>query len=220
MTFWLILPNKWKNVIFSRIEVKKQTVPIVYCNVFIAYNIVHYLGFPMIPRLRQQHYYKLRFGSYNFAKKGGILSIYLSQIDHRSQIIYLPKCNIQMLISLELLGRISSNFHRLGRIRVLQVGKVGCQSEFGNPLFIACENGQKINTFVTIQCPGSAFGFGALGGLLVSFFSFLVSPVALPGCRLGTVGNPVTLKPVASYGIKNNHLFKTNKRFKIIINNI
>ena len=53
MTFWLILPNKWKNVIFSRIEVKKQTVPIVYCNVFIAYNIVHYLGFPMIPRLRQ-----------------------------------------------------------------------------------------------------------------------------------------------------------------------
>ena len=169
MTFWLILPNKWKNVIFSRIEVKKQTVPIVYCNVFIAYNIVHYLGFPMIPRLRQQHYYKLRFGSYNFAKKGGILYIYLSS---SSQIIYLPKCNIQMLISLELLGRISSNFHRLGRIRVLQVGKVGCQSEFGNPLFIACENGQKINTFVTIQCPGSAFGFGALGGLLVRFFLF------------------------------------------------
>ena len=53
MTFWLILPNKWKNVIFSRIEVKKQTVPIVYCHVFIAYYTVHYLGFPMIPRLSQ-----------------------------------------------------------------------------------------------------------------------------------------------------------------------
>jgi len=66
-------------------------------------------------------------------------------------IVYGPQFfNIQMLISLELLGQISSNFHRLGRIRVLQVGKVGCQSEFGNPLFIACENGQKINTFITI----------------------------------------------------------------------
>ena len=53
MTFWLISPNKWKNVIFGRIEVKKQTVPIVYFHVFIAYNTVHYWGFPMIPRLSQ-----------------------------------------------------------------------------------------------------------------------------------------------------------------------
>ena len=53
MTFWLILPNKWKNIIFGRIELKKQTVPIVYCHVFIAYNTVHYSGFPMIPRLSQ-----------------------------------------------------------------------------------------------------------------------------------------------------------------------
>ena len=53
MTFWLILPNKWKNVIFGRIEGKKQTVSIVYFHDFIAYNTVHYLGFPMIPRLSQ-----------------------------------------------------------------------------------------------------------------------------------------------------------------------
>ena len=81
------------------------------------------------------------------------------------------KLNIQMLISLELLGQISSNFHSFGRIRVLHADKVGCQSEFGNPLFLACENGQKFYTFVYIVSWLSLW-FSRFGEILLSFFFF------------------------------------------------
>ena len=65
----------------------------------------------------------------------------LGRGSYLSYVIYGPHYfNIQMLISPELLGQISSKFHSFGRIRVLQVDKVWCQSELGNPLFLACEN--------------------------------------------------------------------------------
>ena len=86
--------------------------------------------------------------------------------------IYGPQnLNIQMLISPELLGQITSNFHSFGRIRVLHADKVGCQSEFGNPLFLACENGQKFYTFVYIVSWLSLW-FSRFGEILLSFLFF------------------------------------------------
>ena len=68
-----------------------------------------------------------------------------------AETVYGPQYfNIQMLISLELTGQISSNFHSFGRIWVLQVDLVECQSELGNPLILACEYCQKIHTFTPI----------------------------------------------------------------------
>ena len=91
--------------------------------------------------------------------------------------IYGPQnLNIQMLISPEPLGQITSNFHSFGRIRVLHVDKVGCQSEFGNPLFLACENGQKFYTFVYIVSWLSLW-FSRFGEILLSFFFLFLSPL-------------------------------------------
>ena len=57
------------------------------------------------------------------------------------------KLNIQQLISPVLMDQIASNFDKNGRIIVLPVCTVWCQSDHGNPLFLACENGKKDFTF-------------------------------------------------------------------------
>ena len=55
--------------------------------------------------------------------------------------------NIQLSISRKLLGQISSNFHSLGRIRVLPVVQVASQLDQGNTLFHACEICKKSTIF-------------------------------------------------------------------------
>ena len=69
------------------------------------------------------------------------LCVYLSIVDGTLH------NNIQLPISRKLLGQISSNFHSLGRIRVLQFDQVGCQSDRGNIFFWACENCEKSTIF-------------------------------------------------------------------------
>ena len=90
------------------------------------------------------------------------------------------KLNIQQLISPVLMDQIASNFDKNGRIIVLPVCTVWCQSDHGNPLFLACENGKKQIHLDIIVAWLAPFGFGALRWNLLSVF-FSVSPVALPG---------------------------------------
>ena len=83
-----------------------------------------------------------------------------------------------MLISPELLCQISSNFHRFGRIWVLQVDKVECQSELENPLILACEYYQKIHTFVPIVA-WLSFWFYWFGRNFVWVYFLLCLPCGL-----------------------------------------